>query len=81
MGEMDKNINGGGGEAWKVLRHFKSGAESFREGETLAFLGADADTGEKVFRSSDGALKRWALKKGQTDYSGLVFERRGGVDR
>jgi hypothetical protein len=63
------------GEAWKVLRNFQSGGDSFREGETLALLQTDSETGEHTFRGEDGALKKWGLKRGLTDYSALVFAR------
>lgn len=65
------------GEAWKVLRNFQSGPESFREGETLVFLGSDAKTGELTFKCEGGELRKWGLKKGTFDYSKAVFTRKG----
>lgn len=63
------------GEAWRVLRNFQSGGDSFREGEILSLLQTDAETGEHTFRGEGGDLKKWGLKRGLADYSGLVFAR------
>lgn len=65
-------------ETWTVLRNFQTGADVFREGEKLAYLGKADDTGEHSFQGKDGSVRKWELKKGLVDYSGIVFSREGG---